>query len=63
MNSQQATEYLALPSVKALYQAVRRGQIKVYRLGSRLRFREEDLDSALLSNRQLTVDDVFINCS
>ena len=41
-----AAAYLGL-SRKALYQSVRRGQIKAHRLGRRLRFRQADLDAAL----------------
>jgi len=43
----QAVRYLRLPSLKALYQAVRRGQIPVHRLGKRLRFNRVELDRTL----------------
>lgn len=43
----QAVEYLGLPSRKALYQRVRRGQIPVCRFGRNLRFNRAELDKAL----------------
>ena len=43
-----AAAYLGM-SRKALYQAVRRGQIQAHRLGRRLRFRREELDAAVMS--------------
>jgi excisionase family DNA binding protein len=44
----QAACYLGLPSRKALYQAVRRGQVPVHRLGTRrVRFRRAELDHVL----------------
>jgi excisionase family DNA binding protein len=49
MTAEQAAEYLGLPSRKALYQAVRRGQIPVHRFGKRLRFSRAELDRALLN--------------
>jgi len=47
----QAAEYLALPSRKAVYEAVRRGELPAYRFGRRLRFRREELDAVLLAER------------
>jgi excisionase family DNA binding protein len=47
LNPPQAVRYLRLPSLKALYQAVRRGQIPVHRLGKRLRFNRTELDRIL----------------
>ena len=61
MNATQAAKYLAFPSIKAFYQAIRRGQIPVYRLGSRLRFKREELDELLERQHQLTVDDILIS--
>jgi excisionase family DNA binding protein len=49
MTADQATLHLGLPSRKALYQAVRRGQIPVHRFGKRLRFNRVELDRALLN--------------
>jgi excisionase family DNA binding protein len=49
MTAEQAAAHLGLPSRKALYQAVRRGQIPVHRFGKRLRFNRTELDSALLN--------------
>lgn len=48
MNAEAAAQYLRLPSRKALYQAVRRGELPVHRFGRRLRFRQEELDRAIL---------------
>jgi excisionase family DNA binding protein len=51
LNADQAAKYLALPSAKAIYEAVRRGEIPAHRLGERrLRFRRDELD-ALLDSR------------
>jgi len=48
----QAVRYLGLPSRKALYQAVRRGQVPVHRLGTRrMRFRRAELDQLLERSR------------
>lgn len=45
----EAAEYLRFNSKKALYQAVRRGQVPAHRLGRRtLRFRRMELDQLLL---------------
>jgi excisionase family DNA binding protein len=48
MTAEQAAAHLGLPSRKALYQAVRRGQVPVHRFGKRLRFNRAELDRALL---------------
>ncbi len=61
LNAAQAAAYLAMPSVKALYEAVRRGQIPVYRLGNRLRFSRRELDQLLLSTQRLTVYDELVS--
>ena len=58
LNGDQACEYLALPSRKALYQAVRRGQIPAHRLGRRLRFSKLELDRWLDDHRTLAVVDL-----
>jgi excisionase family DNA binding protein len=51
MTAGEAVTYLRLPSIRALYQAVRRGQVPVHRLGSRrMRFYRAELD-ALLARR------------
>ena len=48
LTAEEAVAYLGLPSRKALYQAVRRGQIPVHRLGQRrMRFSRAELDEAL----------------
>lgn len=43
----ETVRYLGLPSRRALYQAVRRGQLPIHRMGRRLRFRRAELDEAL----------------
>jgi len=48
LNALQAARYLGLPSLKALYQAVRRGQVPAHRLGlKRLRFNKHELDKLM----------------
>lgn len=47
MTSAEAAQYIRIPTVKALYQRVARGQVKSYRLGRQLRFRRGDLDSLM----------------
>ena len=46
----EAARFLGLPSVRALYQAARRGQVPVHRLGRRLRFRQDELDRILIAS-------------
>ncbi len=43
----EAMLYLGLRSRMALYQAVRRGQVRAHHFGRRLRFRRSELDEAL----------------
>ncbi len=43
----EAVVYLGLRSRMALYQAVRRGQVRAHHFGRRLRFRRSELDEAL----------------
>ena len=47
MTAEEAARYLGLPSRKALYQAVRRGQIPGHRMGRRLRFDGGELGQLL----------------
>ncbi len=48
LTADEATAYLGLPTRKALYAAVARGQIPAHRLGRRrLRFRLDELDNLL----------------
>ena len=47
MTAAEATAYLRLPTVKALYQRRARGQVKAYAFGRSLRFRRRDLDALL----------------
>ena len=50
MNAAEAASYLGLPSTKALYQAIRRGQVPAHRLGQRrMRFHRSELDKVLLN--------------
>jgi excisionase family DNA binding protein len=52
MDADAAVLYLGFPTRKALYQAVRRGQVPVHRLGQRrMRFHRAELDK-LLSERR-----------
>ncbi len=51
MTALQAAQYLGLPSIRALYQAVRRGQVPARRLGRRLRFFRRDLDASFGGRR------------
>lgn len=53
MTAAEAAEYIRVPTVKALYQRVARGQISHYRWGRHLRFRRRDLD-ALMDAREPT---------
>jgi excisionase family DNA binding protein len=48
LSASEATRYLRLPSVRALYQAVRRGWVPAHRFGPRqLRFHRWELDKLL----------------
>ncbi len=48
LNADEATAYLGLPTRKALYAAVERGQVPAHRLGRRrLRFSRDELDALL----------------
>ena len=48
LTTDEAVAYLGLPSRKALYQAVRRDQVPVHRLGvRRMRFSRDELDRLL----------------
>jgi excisionase family DNA binding protein len=51
LTAEEAALYLRLPTVKALYQAVRRGHLPARYLGNRLRFLRDELDAALARNR------------
>lgn len=48
LSADEAYRYLSLPSRKALYQAIRRGQVPVHRLGRRMRFNTAELDKLLM---------------
>ncbi len=50
LSADEATVYLRLPTRKALYAAVARGQVPAHRLGRRVRFHRVELD-ALLKGR------------
>lgn len=47
LTADEAAAYLGLPSRRALYMAIRRGQVPVHRLGRRMRFDARELDAAL----------------
>jgi excisionase family DNA binding protein len=53
LNPDEACAYLRLPSLKALYQAVRRGTVPVHRMGRLLRFRRPELDQVLTGSAAL----------
>jgi excisionase family DNA binding protein len=53
LTAEEAAAYLKLPTVKALYQLVRRGIVPARRLGLRtMRFTREELDEALRAPRR-----------
>jgi excisionase family DNA binding protein len=47
LTAEAAAAYLGLPSSRALYMAVRRGQVPAHHLGRRLRFSIRELDDAV----------------
>ena len=47
LTADEAFAFVGLPSRRALYMAVRRGQIPVHRLGRRMRFSARELDDTL----------------
>jgi excisionase family DNA binding protein len=52
LTADEATAYLGLPTRKALYAAVARGQVPAHRLGRRrLRFKLDELDALLRGMR------------
>lgn len=53
LTADRAAGYLGLPSRRALYMAVRRGQVPVHRLGRRMRFFVPELDAALRGEEPL----------
>jgi excisionase family DNA binding protein len=53
LTADEAARYLGFPSRKALYQAVRRGQVPGHRIGRRLRFRTDEIDRWLDRSRTL----------
>lgn len=56
LGAKDAARYLGLPSRRALYQAIRRGQVPVHRLGARrMRFRRAELDQVLEEGHQGSV--------
>jgi excisionase family DNA binding protein len=55
LTADEAAAYLGLPTRKALYAAVARGQVPAHRLGRRrLRFRLDELDGLLAGLREST---------
>lgn len=48
LTAAEAADYLRMPTRKALYQAVRRGRVPVYRLGRSVRFNRVNLDRLLM---------------
>jgi hypothetical protein len=49
LDAKHAAAYLCLPSVRALYKRVERGQVRAHHLGRTLRFFRPDLDRLLRS--------------
>jgi len=47
MTTEEAAEYLGLPSVEALYRRIERGQVPARRWGRQYRFRRQDLDALM----------------
>lgn len=47
LRPEQVVRYLKLPSLKALYQAVRRGQLPAHHFGRRLLFSRSEVDRQL----------------
>lgn len=47
LTADEAATYLGLPSRRALYQRVRRGQVPVHGFGRSLRFHKSELDGVL----------------
>ncbi len=47
LTAEEAAKYLRLPSVRALYKRVERGQVPARRWGRHYRFRRRDLDVLL----------------
>ena len=57
-STKQAADYLSM-TVRALYEAVRRHEIPVYKFGKRLRFCREELDELLFSNRRYSLSSII----
>jgi len=53
LTADQVVAHLNFPSRKALYQAIRRGQIPSHRLGRRLRFSLAEIDKCITRRRTL----------
>jgi excisionase family DNA binding protein len=47
LTADEAVAFVGLPSRRALYMAVRRGQLPVHRMGRRMRFSARELDETL----------------
>jgi excisionase family DNA binding protein len=47
LTADEAAAYLRLPSRRALYKRVERGQVRAHRWGRQLRFHRRDLDALL----------------
>lgn len=49
LNAREAAEYLRLPTVRALYKRIERGQLPAHRFGRQLRFARREIDALLRS--------------
>jgi excisionase family DNA binding protein len=53
LTAAEAADYLRLPTTRALYKRVERGQVPAHRWGRQLRFARREID-ALLSSRSVS---------
>jgi excisionase family DNA binding protein len=62
LNASQAAAFLGLPTRKALYQAVRRGEVPVHRFGAkRMRFKKSELESLLAKGKRERPTDALVS--
>ena len=56
LTAAEATAYLGFPSRRALYMAIRRGQVPTHRLGRRMRFSVQELDAHLMGQPAVVLE-------